>query len=63
MAFIVKKGRRYLVAVPYTDTLTLRWSNSTYDAARFNRRSVAQRVADRVGGQVVSFNPITGVIL
>ena len=58
-AFIVRKGTEYLVGVPYTDTLMLRWSTSPYDSCPIHRRKVAKRVADRVGGEVVEFNPIT----
>ena len=60
--FIVIKNGEYLVSVPYTDTLVIRWSNSKYDAARFWRRSTAVKVATKVGGRVLEFNTLTGVI-
>lgn len=60
--FIVKRGNEFLVAVPYTDTLCIRWSVSKYDAVRIHRRSIARKIADRVGGEVVSFNTLTGVV-
>ena len=60
--FIVIKNGEYLVSVPYTDTLVIRWSNSKYDAARFWRRATAVKVANRVGGRVLEFNTLTGVI-
>lgn len=60
--FIVIKNGEYLVSVPYTDTLVIRWSNSKYDAARFWRRSTAVKVANKVGCRVLEFNTLTGVI-
>ena len=60
--FIIVKNGEYLVAVPYSDNPFVRWSNSKFDAARFWRRSTAVKVANRVGGRVLEFNPITGVV-
>ena len=60
--FIIAKNGEYLVSVPYSDTLVIRWSNSKYDAARFWRRSTAVKVANRVGGRLVTFDTLTGVI-
>ena len=60
--FIVRKGNEYLVAVPYTDTLVIRWSVSKFDAVQFWRRSTARKVADRVNGEVVTLNRLTGII-
>lgn len=57
---IIRKNGEYLVALPYSDTLFVRWSNSPYDGARLHRRSTAKKVADRVGGIVAEFNPLTG---
>ena len=59
---IVCRGNEYLVALPYTDTLCLRWSTSPYDSYLMKRRSTAQKVARRVGGDVCLFNPVTGEI-
>lgn len=58
--FVIRKNGEYLVALPYSDTLFIRWSNSPYDGARIHRRRTAKTVADRVGGIVAEFNPITG---
>ena len=60
--FVIRNGNDFLVAVPYTDTLLIRWSNSPYDGALIHRRSIAKRIAERVGGEVVSFNPIDGKV-
>ena len=38
----------------------LRWSRSVYDAWRTKDRMSAYRVAWRVGGSVLLFNPIVG---
>ena len=61
--FVVIKNGEYLVSVPYSDTLVIRWSTSKFDAAQFSRKRIAVRVANRVGGRVEAFNTITGVIL
>ena len=58
--YIVRNGTEYLVGVPYTDTLVLRWSTSPYDSCPIHRLRIAKRIAERVGGEVVRFNPITG---
>lgn len=60
--FIIVKNGEYLVSVPYSDTLFVRWSNSKFDAARFWRRSTAVKIANRVGGRVETLNVLTGVI-
>lgn len=60
--FVIRKNGEYLVALPYSDTLMIRWSTSPYDGARLHRRSTARKVADRVGGIVAEFNPVNGVV-
>ena len=57
---IVRKNGEYLVGIPYTDTLMIRWSTSPFDGYQLHRRSTAKKVADRVGGMVAEFDPITG---
>ena len=52
----------YLVAVPYTDTLMIRWSGSPWDAWWTKNRRVARKVARRVGGGIALFNRLTGDI-
>lgn len=56
-SLIVRRGSEYLVG--YSGVF-LRWSSSTYDAWRTRDKRAAQRVADKVGGLLVLFNPITG---
>ena len=58
--FMIKRGNEFLVALPYQDTLFVRWSIYKYDGAMIHRRMIAKRVADRVGGRIVKFNPVSG---
>lgn len=60
---VIRKNGEYLVALPYSDTLMILWSKSPYDGARLHSRSTAKKVADRVGGIVAEFNPITGTVM
>ena len=60
--YIISRDGEYLVSVPYSDTLVVRWSNSKFDAYRFWRYSTARRVADMVHGRVNVLNTLTGVI-
>lgn len=61
---IIKKDNLYLVGVPYTDTQYTRWSMSKFDGVRFAmfEETIARKVADRVGGRVVTFDTLTGVV-
>ena len=56
---IIQKDNEYLVGVVY-GTTELRWSWSPWDAWITRRRDHAERVADRVGGVPVLFNPVAG---
>jgi hypothetical protein len=56
-SLIVRRGNEYLIG--YSGVF-LRWSGSTYDAWRTRDKRAAQMVADKVGGMLVLFNPITG---
>ena len=62
--FIIQKDRSFLVGVPYPKTQQTRWSASKYDAVRFafHEEFKAQKVAEKVGGRLVIFNTLTGVI-
>ena len=60
--WIVRSEGEYLIAVAYSDTRLCRWSNSPFNAAFFTRMDDAVRVAQKVGGEVLRFNPITGVV-
>ena len=57
---IVRRGGEYLVGyIVYTHEL--RWSLSKWDAWSTRDLEKARRVARRVGGVPVLFNPIAGV--
>ena len=51
------EGREYLIGTILYST-DLRWSRSPYDAWRTRRKEDAERVAGKVGGEMVLFNPI-----
>lgn len=54
---IIRKDGEYLVGTILYST-DLRWSGSPYDAWRTRRKEDAERVARKVGGVMVLFNPI-----
>lgn len=54
---IIRKDGEYLVGTILYST-DLRWSWSPYDAWRTRRKEDAARVAGKVGGEMVLFNPI-----
>ena len=54
---IIEKEGEYLVGtILYSEEL--RWSGSPYDAWRTQRKEDAARVAGKVGGEMVLFNPV-----
>ena len=61
-SFIIRKDGEYLVALAYLDSKTPRWSISAWDAVRIMWFQDAQRVADKLGGEIVRFSNIRGVI-
>ena len=58
---IIQKGNEYLVGLVLGGP-ELRWSLSPWDAWITRRRDWAIKVADRVGGKRVLFNPVAGQI-
>ena len=58
---IVQRGKMFLVGTILYST-DLRWSDSPWDAWRTRDREKAKRVARRVGGELVLFNPVAGQI-
>lgn len=60
--WIIRFGKVYLVAVAYEDTGMCRFSESIYNAARFSDWNDANMIARRTGGEIMRFNPVTGVI-
>lgn len=58
---IIRKDGMYLVGyVLYTDEL--RWSCSPWDAWRTRIRAKARSVQEKVGGELMLFNPVAGQI-
>ena len=54
---IIRKNGEYLVGgIVFSNDL--RWSNNQYDAWRTRDREAAEKVARKVGGVMVLFNPI-----
>ena len=62
VTYIIRKGGEFLVAIAYTDSKTPRWSNSAWDAVRFTWYQDARRVADILGGEIIKFSNIHGVL-
>ena len=58
---IIQRGTQYLVGTIIYST-DLRWSDSPWDAWRTRDREKARRVAQRVGGELMLFNPVAGQI-
>ena len=60
-ALIIRKDGMYLVGrILYSEDL--RWSSSPWDAWRTRIRAKAKSVHDKVGGEIVLWNPIAGQI-
>lgn len=55
-ALIIAKDGGFLVGF----SLFLRFSKSPYDAWRTRKVEAARMVADRIGGELMLFNPIVG---
>ena len=56
---IIRRGGQYLVGTVLYST-DLRWSIYTWDAWFTQNKEDAQRVAEKVGGEIFLFNPIAG---
>ena len=56
---IIRKGSEYLVGAILYST-DLRWSSSPWDAWITRNTEAARRVAEKVGGEMVLFNPVAG---
>lgn len=59
--WVVRRNHMYLVAVAYEDTMMARWSDCIYEGHRFRERKTAENAARRTGGEMIKFNPVTGV--
>ena len=57
-ALVIEKNGEYLVGF----SVFLRFSSSPWDAWRTRDKEAAQAVADKVGGNMMLFNPVVGQI-
>ena len=58
---IIRKDGEYLTGkIPYSDQL--RWSDSPWAAWHTRIRAKARSVRDKVGGEILLFNPVVGQI-
>ena len=60
LTYVVTRNRLYLVCIHEDCLLHPVYSPHVYDAARIRNANDARRVANRIGGNVHRFNPITG---
>ena len=56
---IIRKNGEYLVD-RILGSKDLRWSNYTYEAYRTRNKEKAEKIARKVGGITMLFNPVTG---
>ncbi len=54
---IIRKESMFLVGTIF-HTRELRWSDSPYDAWNTRSREKARKVAERIGGEILLFNPV-----
>lgn len=62
MVWVIRKNRQYLVAIAEISGQP-KYSPHAYDAVRIENANDARRVADRIGGNVHQFYPLTGVVV
>ena len=60
--WVVRKNRQYLVAIPEM-TNRPKYSPHSYDAAQIENANDARFVANKVGGNIHRFNPLTGEVV
>ena len=56
---IIRKNGEYLVG-RILGSKDLRWSNYAYEAYRTRNKEKAEKIARKVGGITMLFNPVTG---
>jgi hypothetical protein len=61
--WVVRKNRQYLVAIPEMLGAKPKYSPYAYDAARIKDANKARAVADKVGGNIHRFYPLTGDVI
>lgn len=60
--WIISRDRRFLVAIPEVSGQP-KYSPHAYDAARIEDANDARAVADRIGGNIHRFDPLTGEVV
>lgn len=61
--WVIRKNRQYLVAIPEMLGAKPKYSPHVYDAAQIKNANDARAVADKVGGNIHRFYPLTGDVL
>ena len=61
--WVVRKNRQYLVSIPEMIGNKPKYSPHAYDAAQIESANDARFVANKVGGNVHRFNPLTGEVI
>ena len=61
--WVVRKNRKYLVAIPEMLGAKPKYSPHAYDAAQIKDANDARWVANKGGGNIHRFNPLTGEVI
>lgn len=61
--WVVRRNRKYLVAIPEMLGSKPKYSPHAYDAAQIKSANDARFVANKVGGNIHKFNPLTGEVI
>ena len=61
--WVVRRNRQYLVAIPEMLGNKPKYSPHAYDAAQIKSANDARWVANKVGGNIHRFNPLTGEVI
>lgn len=60
--WVVQKNRQYLVAINSIRNTPM-YSQHIYDAAQIKNANDARFIANKVGGNIHKFNPLTGEVV
>lgn len=61
--WVVRKNRQYLVSLSEMCGYKPKYSPHAYDAAQIKSANDARYVANKVGGNIHRFNPLTGEVV